>query len=80
MFLMACMGGDTSNSVSTCTCRFKKWAVALLHRKIKRTFGYQVNCRHEPYPFGSGLRKFAVDPVVVIFFEGLKKITSGCLI
>ena len=43
VFLMACMGGDTSNSVSTCTCRFKKRAVALLHSKTKRTFGSQVN-------------------------------------
>ena len=40
------MGGDTSNSVSTCTCRFKKRAVALLHRKTKRTFGSQVNSRY----------------------------------
>ena len=30
--------------------------------------------------FGSGLRKFALDFVVVIFFKNAKKITSGGLI
>ena len=35
---------------------------------------------YEPCPFGSGLRKFALDPVVVIFFRNAKKNTSGGLI
>ena len=30
----------------------------------------------KPCPFGLGLRKFALDPVVVIFFKNVKKITS----
>ena len=36
--------------------------------------------RLEPCPFGSGLRKFALDPVVVIFFKNEKKNVSGGLI
>ena len=36
----------------------------------------RTNFSQEPCPFGSGLRKFALDPVVVIFF----KIPSGGLI
>ena len=27
----------------------------------------------KPCPFGSGLKKFALDPVVVIFFKNAKK-------
>ena len=34
----------------------------------------------EPCPFGLGLRKFALDPVVVIFFKNAEKIASGGLI
>ena len=34
----------------------------------------------EPCPFGFGLVKFALDPVVVIFFKNAEKITSGGLI
>ena len=33
-----------------------------------------------PCSFESGLRKFALDPVVVIFFKNAKKVTSGGLI
>ena len=33
-----------------------------------------------PCPFGSGLRKFALDLVVVFFFKNAEKITSGGLI
>ena len=35
---------------------------------------------YKPCPFESGLRKFALDPVVVIFFKNVKKVTSGGLI
>ena len=31
-------------------------------------------CNLQPCPFGSGLRKFALDPVIVIFFKNAKKI------
>ena len=34
----------------------------------------------KPCPFGLGLKKFALDPVVLIFSAFLKKITSGGLI
>ena len=34
----------------------------------------------EPCPFEFGLRKFALDPVVVIFFKNAENITSGGLI
>jgi hypothetical protein len=34
----------------------------------------------ESCPFGSGLRKFALDFVFVIFFKNAKKNTSGGLI
>ena len=34
----------------------------------------------EPCPFEFGLRKFALDPVVVIISKNVKKITSGGLI
>ena len=34
----------------------------------------------KPCPFDLGLRKFALDFVVVIFFKNAKKITSGGLI
>ena len=30
----------------------------------------------KPCPFGSGLRKFSLDPVVVIFFKNAKKFTT----
>ena len=35
---------------------------------------------YEPCPFESGLRKFALDFVVVIFFKNAEKITNGGLI
>ena len=36
--------------------------------------------RHKPCPFESGLRKFALDFVVVFFFKNAEKTTSGGLI
>ena len=44
-----------------------------------------INCpdsagrRGQPCPFGLGLRKFANDSIIVIFFKNAKKITSGGL-
>ena len=34
----------------------------------------------KPFPFESVLRKFSLDPVIVIFFKNAEKITSGGLI
>ena len=35
---------------------------------------YFVRSIHKPCPFGLGLKKFALDPVVVIFFKKCQKI------
>ena len=40
----------------------------------------EVNYILKPCPFGSGLRKFALDFVVVIFFKNAKQITIGGVI
>ena len=43
--------------------------------KVINTLTYVRTC-----PFESGLRKFALDKVIVIFFKNVKKNTSGGLI
>ena len=43
-------------------------------------FSLNINVIFEPCPFGSGLRKFPVDPVIENFFKNAEKITSGGLI
>ena len=60
-------------------------SVTILSRErtmIAKLEGYPVvRCKiHEPCPFGSGLRKFALDLVVVIFSAFFKKelITVVC--
>ena len=36
--------------------------------------------KYKPCPFGSGLRKFALEFVIVIFFKNAENIASGGLI
>ena len=36
--------------------------------------------KYKPCPFGSGLRKFALEFVIVFFFKNAENITSGGLI
>ena len=39
-----------------------------------------VGLSKKPCPFGSGFKKFALDPVVVNFYKNAKKVTIGGLV